>query len=194
MEPRRRLYIDPDVQFPLILALLFFVAVEGAFFGWGFAKAIAVARQWDRPDQAAAFFKTLLLCLVPFVAVNFAAGAWLSHKIAGPLLSIRKAMERVGRGDLEVEVVLRRGDFLHAQAQEMNRLVQTLRRLLYRDHAHAAEVDALMTQEREWLARQKDLPEPARAELRALIDGAKSRLSIINAHFVKGRSERPEAS
>lgn len=189
MELRRRFYIDPDVQFPVILALIFLVTVQGVFVGWALSKAIAAARHWQNPDQAAEFFKILLFTLLPLVALNFLIGTWLSHKIAGPLLRIRQAMDEVSRGNLEVEVVLRSSDFLRTQAQEMNRMVGTLRRLIYRDHAYATEIDALMSECRDWLAKRRDVPEAAREELGKLIDGAKSRLSIINAHFMKGRLE-----
>ena len=189
MQARRRFYVDPALQFPIIVALLVLVVGEGLFVGWGFSKAIAAAKDWDRPDQAAAFFQALGLTLVPLVLFNFAAGAWLSHKIAGPLVRLKRVMSEISRGNLEVEVSDRSGDLLHSYVAEMSRMQQTLKRLIYRDHAHAAEADQLLTQAREWLARRKELPEDARKELSTLIDGAKSRLSIVNAHFMKGRAE-----
>ena len=184
---RHRFYIDPELQFPIILALIALVMGEGVFVGWGFSKAVAVARNWERPDQAAQFFKILFATLVPLVAVNFAIGTWLSHKIAGPLMRMRKAMAEITRGNLEVEISERRGDLLHSYVREMSRMAETLRRLIYRDHAYVAEADVLLTQCREWLAKRKSLTEAERKELSVLIDGAKSRLSIINAHFMKGR-------
>lgn len=192
MEPRRRIYIDPDVQLPIILLLLFLVPFEGVLVGWGFSKSMALARQWDRPDQAFQFFKALLLTLVPLVAVNFAIGMWFTHKIVGPLSRMRQAMAEISRGNLEVEIALRKGDFLHQHAAEMNRMLETLRRLVYRDHGHAKETDEILSQCRKWLEKRKDVSEPARKELEKLLDGAQSRLSIINAHFMKGKLEKPQ--
>lgn len=192
MEPRRRIYIDQDVQLPIILLLLFLVPLEGVLVGWGFSKSIIVARQWDRPDQALQFFKILFLTLVPLVAVNFAVGMWFTHKIVGPLARMRQGMAEIARGNLEYEIALRKGDFLQHHASEMNRMVETLRRLIYRDHNHAAETDQILVQCRAWLAKRKDLSEPARKELQQLLDGAQSRLSIINAHFLKGKLEKPK--
>lgn len=187
MQPRQKFYVDPEVQFPVILGVILLVVGQGPVVGWAFSKLIALAREWERPDQATQFFKVALLTVVPIVAVNFLIGAWLSHKIAGPLWRIRQAMGEIARGNLEVELSIRGRDILQGYAQEMNRMVQTLRRLIYRDHQHAAEADALLTKCRQWAARRKDVPEGARKELEELIDGAKSRLSIINAHFLKGK-------
>lgn len=186
---RRKFYIDPEVQFPITLTLIALVMGEGVFVGWGFSRAIAVARNWEHPDQVAQFFKILFTILLPLVAANFAIGIWLSHKIAGPLMRMRRTMSEIARGNLEADVSIRSGDFLHSYAQELNRMLETLRRLLYRDHAHAVEADALLSQARGWLAERKDIPDAARRELGGIIDGAKSRLSIINAHFMKGKLE-----
>lgn len=192
MERRRELFIDSQVQFPLMLALLALVAVEGTVVGWALTKLLAAARQWDRPDQAALFFKTLVITLLPLFAANWALGAWLSGKLARPLLALRRGLTEIARGNLEVEVAPRPGDLLGDHLQGLNKTTETLRRLIYRDHAHAAEVVELMGQAQAWLSRHKDLPEPSRKELQAVIDGAKSRLSIINNHFMKGRHAKTE--
>jgi len=186
---RRRYYVDSELQFPMILALIALVTVEGAFVGWGFSRAAALARDWQRLDQVAAFFKSLLLTVVPLVIGNFVIGAWLSHKIAGPLVRMRHAMTEIARGNLEVGISERKGDLLHSYVREMGRMEETLRRLIYRDRKHAAETDALLTRCRQWLAARKNLGETERRELSALIDEAKSRLGIINTHFMKGRPE-----
>jgi methyl-accepting chemotaxis protein len=192
VETRRKLYIDPEIQFPLILALIALVTVEGAFVGWGFSNAIAAAKEWERPDQAARFFRILIGTLIPVVAVNFAAGTWLTNKIAGPLARLRQGMSEIARGNLETVVQIRSGDLLHKHVHDFNLMTQTLRRLIYRDHKHAAEIDDIMTQARGWLSRQKDLPETSKADLEALINAVKSRQSIINAHFMKGKTEQPK--
>ncbi|MBI4061575.1 MAG: methyl-accepting chemotaxis protein [Elusimicrobia bacterium] len=184
---RRRYYVDSELQFPIILALLLLVTLEGVFVGWGFSKAAALARDWRRLDQVAAFFKAFLLTVVPLVAGNFLIGTWLSHKIAGPLVRMRRAMAEIARGNLEVDISERKGDLLHAYVRETGRMAETLRRLIYRDHAHAAEADALLTKCRQRLSENAGLGEDERRELNALLDEAKSRLGIINTHFLKGR-------
>lgn len=190
MEARRRFYIDPEVQFPLILALILIVTFEGFFVGWGLMNAVAAAKDWRNPDQLRRFFLLLAATIVPVVVANFALGAWLSNKIAGPLLRLRQAMGEVARGNLEVTVTLRSGDFLQKHAQEMNRMVETLRRLIYRDRVHAEEADELLDGCLKRLDKAKGVPEAAVEDLRQGLDGAKSRLSVINRHFLKGKVER----
>lgn len=188
MSLRQRFYVDPELQFPIILSLIFLVTAQGFFVGWGFAKAIAIARQWQRPEQAAEFFMVLLMTVVPVVVVNFILGTWISHKFAGPLLQIRRAVTEVARGNLEIEVRLRSGDFLHAHAQELNRAIATLRKLIYRDHGYAVEADEILGRAQKRIS-ESSLGSEAKKELLVLLNDAKSRLSIINAHFVKGKWE-----
>lgn len=184
---RRRYYVDPELQFPMILALIALVTVEGVFIGWGFSRAAALARDWQRLDQVASFFKALLLTVVPLVVGNFVIGTWLSHRIVGPLVRMRQVMTEIARGNLEVEISERKGDLLRSYILEMGRMTETLRRLIYRDHAHAAEVDALLTQCREWLSQREEIGADEKRRLSVLIDEAKSRVGIINTHFMKGR-------
>lgn len=193
MDLKRKYYVDPAVQVPVILALIVLVTAEGLFVGWGFSRVIALASNWENPRQVAEFFKALALTLVPLVGVNFVLGVWLSHKVAGPLLRMRQVMAEVTRGNLEVEAASAKGELLHEHLKDLNRMVETLRRLLYRDHNHAMEVDFIMTECREWLAKRKDLSDSTRKELTGFIDGAKSRLSIVNTHFLKGRLEAAAA-
>jgi methyl-accepting chemotaxis protein len=191
MSLRKRFYVDPELQFPIILALIVLVTGQGVFVGWAFGRLVSLARGWDQPDQVARFFWTLASTLVPVVVFNFAIGVWLSHKIAGPLHRIRRAVTEITRGNLEVEVSERSGDLLGAHVHDTARMVETLRRLIYRDHGFAIEADEYLSKIRDWGAK-RGLPESAKKELQELLDGAKSRLSIINAHFMKGKTEGPQ--
>lgn len=186
--PRRALYVDPELQFPLILGLIVLVTAEGLFVGWGAAEAVAAARDWRRPDHAARAFLLLLGVVVPVVAANFLAGAWLTNRVAGPLRRIREALREVARGNLEARVATRAGDLLGAHVLEANRMIETLRRLLYRDRGHALEADAILARCRARL-EAPGLPAELRAELGRELDEARSRLSVINHHFMKGRAE-----
>lgn len=186
---RSRVYIDPELQFPIVLAFILLATIEGLFVGAGFYKLIALAKEWDRPNQAFEFFVVLGLTIVPVVAFNFALGIWISHKIAGPLVQIRRALNEAARGNLEVEVSVRDGDLLRAPVQDVNRLVQTLRRLVYRDYGYVSEADAMLTSCKERLTRGKKLEAGDFEDLQQLLNHAKAKLSIVNAHFMKGRKE-----
>lgn len=191
---RRRFYVDPEIQFPMIVGLLAVTTLVGFFLGWGVYKAIAVAKDWQRTGQVADFFLVLLGVIVPAVGANLAFGTYLSNKLAGPLYKIRQAIEEVTRGNLEAEVSIRKGDLLQGTAVDFNRMVQTLRRMLYRDRRHSDEVNEILSQCQAWLEARTEVPEPERRRLGKLINDAKARLSIINTHFLKAREASEDRS
>ena len=188
---RRKFYIVPEIQFPLIVGLVLLTTLQGLFLGWGFYKLIFIAKQWERADQAAAFFLTVFGTIVPTVALNFAFGTYFSHKIAGPIYKMRKAIGEITRGNLEQELQIRKGDLLQSCSEDFERMLQTLRRLLYRDHAHSMEVNDLLTEMQAWVAEKKDLKDEERRKLQKLILDCKSRVGIINTHFLKGKQDKP---
>lgn len=189
---RRRYYIDPEVQFPLIAGILILTTVMGLFLGGGFYKLISISKHWQDANQIATFFLVLCGTLVPAVLINFAFGVYLSNKIAGPLYKIRNSVNEITRGNLEVDVTIRKGDMLQSHVIDYNRMVGTLRRLLYRDHRHSTEVNEIMTDCQAWLEKnKKNFGDSSRKELQKIINDAKARLSIINTHFLKGLQEKP---
>ena len=188
---RRKYYVDPEVQFPLIAGLLLWTTLQGLFLGWGFYRLLVIAKQWERPDQATDFFLTLLFVLVPLVLLNLIGGVYLSHKIAGPLHKMRLLMAEIARGNLEEELQVRRGDMLQNYAEDFNRMLHTLRRLLYRDYEHSRQTNDLVTDIQEWVEAKSDLPDAERKKLQKLLIACKSRLGIINTHFLKGRQVQP---
>ena len=187
---RRQYYVDPEVQFPIIVAILILTVVMGLFLGGGIYQLISISKDWERADQTLDFFLVLFGTLVPAVCINFAFGVYISNKIAGPLLKIRRAVNEVTRGNLEQEVSIREGDMLQSHTVDFNRMLSTLKRLLYRDHQHSIEVNESMTQCQEWLDnRKKKLDAKSAKELQKIIYDAKARLSLINTHFLKGKRQ-----
>ncbi len=181
---RRRFYVDPELQFPIIMALILFVTVEGAVVGWGFSKAMEVAWDWKRPALVWDFFRIVLWTVLPMVVANFVFGSYLSNKIAGPLLRMRQAMHAVSRGELEEDLVPRRRDLLQGHASDFNQMLQSLRHVSRRDLACAREAEALLAQLREKIA-SLDGAARQREELERLVNEAKAKLSLIGSHFAK---------
>ena len=186
-EKRTRFYLDPDVQFPLVALLIVLVTLEGCFVGWGFYKAVIIAQQWQRAHFIGDFVLVVLATIVPMVILNFVLGTYFSHKIAGPLSQMRRAMSEISRGNLESDISLRKGDLLQEFALDFNRMLETLRRLIYRDHQNARDADKILSECRGKLEAQGKITEEARSELEKLVNNAKSSIGIINAHFMKGQ-------
>lgn len=183
-------YIDPELQFPLIGWLILLVTAQGLFVGWGFYRAILLAQQWERPDQAIALFGTIAFVIVSVVAVNFAFGTYLSHKIAAPLEKIRQAMERVSKGDLEEEIALEQGEMLPQHAAGANSMIQRLRHILYRDYQYIQDVNKELTRLEEWVGARNSLKPQEREEIEKLIKSAKSTISIVNTYFLRGKKDK----
>lgn len=186
----RKLYIDPELQVPVIVVLILLVTLESLFVGWGFYKAISITKQWDRPDQTMEFFYVVALTVVPVVIFNFILGIYLSYKIAGPLTRIRKVMKEISRGNLEDTVALEHADLLQSCAIDMNKMVQTLRTLIYRDRNYISEVNVTLNECQNWLSNLHGVKTKERKDLEKLLKEAKSRLSIINMYFTKGKKEK----
>jgi methyl-accepting chemotaxis protein len=51
----------------------------------------------------------------------------MAHRIAGPAYRLRKCLERVARGDLDFDVVLRKRDYLKDVADGMNAAIRRMR-------------------------------------------------------------------
>ena len=66
-----------------------------------------------------------LLVALPVFAV---VGILITHRVVGPLGRLVDALDRLGRGDCNVHVKLRRGDVLVDVADAINRLAAILRR------------------------------------------------------------------
>ena len=65
-----------------------------------------------------------LVFLVPFVIL---VGLLLTHKVAGPLVRIKGAIDQMVRGEFNVHLKLRKDDFLGELADSVDRLAATLR-------------------------------------------------------------------
>ncbi len=186
---RKRYFIDTEIQLPLTLGLIFIATVEGVFVGWGLSRIIYLASDWQNARQILEFFAFLVITFLPMVAVNFWLSAWFTHRMIGPLSRARKALSSIVEGNLECEIVPREGDFLRHYLEDVNAAVRTLKRLIYRDHQYVQETVELLNQCRDKI-ENSGLSIEAKSDIQKLISQAKSRLSIVNVHFVRHRGDK----
>jgi methyl-accepting chemotaxis protein len=73
-----------------------------------------------------------LIIVIPIMFVilsgAFILVIFISHRTAGPLHSLKKAMQRVGQGDLTVELAFRKNDEIHDVAHTFNDMVKGLKK------------------------------------------------------------------
>lgn len=71
-----------------------------------------------------------LVIVTPIVIVvlagAFALIIFISHRTAGPLHSLKRAMEQVGEGDLSARITFRKNDEIHDIAESFNSMVEKL--------------------------------------------------------------------
>lgn len=131
---RKQLIVHRPLQFRFVRAMLLVLlvmtasALAAVFSGiWFTLYSFELAED----PRIVALFSTVmwtivveLILLTPFVCW-FAI--WLSHKIAGPLVRIRKSLAAMTKGEFNVTLHLREGDALIELADDVNRLAASLR-------------------------------------------------------------------
>ncbi len=84
-----------------------------------------------RIERTAVFFSPTLLIIGILVAVGVGLAGMvvfvlLSHRIAGPLYRVQKALHEIGQGDLTHRIRLRENDQLDELAQALNQFAQRM--------------------------------------------------------------------
>jgi methyl-accepting chemotaxis protein len=126
--------VNREFQFRVVWVMLLLVfltsAAAMAAVYWGLRVTLhtfTLARDyWIVPLFRTVFWTIAaeLIVILPFVCW---LGIWLSHKIAGPLVRIHRAIAEMAQGNFDIRLTLRKGDAIHAVADEINRLAAFLR-------------------------------------------------------------------
>jgi methyl-accepting chemotaxis protein len=61
-----------------------------------------------------------------FLAITFMLSIFISHRIAGPLYKLRKAMEEVARGNFDQRITFRKNDHFNDMQDSFNDMIQHL--------------------------------------------------------------------
>ncbi len=81
-----------------------------------------------------------LVIIVPIVfiilAFTFLYMIFVSHRTAGPLYQLCRAMEKVGQGDFSVRIRYRKNDEIHEIAETFNSMVQGLKKSFGKQKSH----------------------------------------------------------
>ena len=85
---------------------------------------------------------TNAVVVVCFVLVTIFMTKYVSHKIGGPLWRMGKDLENIGKGNLQVQVHLRRNDQLKDFASQINQMTHNLREKVCELKGQAAQLRA----------------------------------------------------
>ena len=132
MRQRRQFWIDSSIQWPITRSLLassIFSAVYAAIISFvvgsmagfkaGGIEDVSQVFNWLFRFQAVTIM-TMLVGFSCLIALMSWWGVRSSHKIAGPLVPIQRALENARQGNFEEPIQIRQGDWLHDFVEELN--------------------------------------------------------------------------
>ena len=136
---RRKFVVNRDLQIALLrnsfLYVLLFVAVIGVVFiiplveglvdtESGSARTVQVGNQIR-------YLSTFFWPAVSFAMILiFLHSIRTSHKIAGPLYRFRLVLQALKEGEISPPISIRKGDYLHPEAELINQVLESLRQNL----------------------------------------------------------------
>jgi hypothetical protein len=89
-----------------------------------------------------------------------------------------------------VIVVPEQGELLHSHTAQFNEMAERLRHLIYRDYQYTRDVNETLTRCEHWLHDRQGLSAEEKKELQKLLQEGKSKLSVINSFFMRGKEEK----
>lgn len=134
----RNFLIRKDIQLRLAIYNLLFLLIA---IGFVIAMAlIPLYSNFQNPDNlwsqhfSAKFFLVitdrLVLAFAGIFAVAFIFQIVITHRFAGPLINFCKTFQKISQGDLTRKISLRRKDFLHREASQVNAMTDALIQLI----------------------------------------------------------------
>ena len=140
MKSRRKKYlINKQYQYSHLVLLLsiIFIAIFIAIIATHYFLLSSLVSATDKtgiPPTGLQLIKTSIkpfIIIVPIVFIILAFAfiyiIFISHRTAGPMYHLIKAMEKVEKGDLSVKIKFRKNDEIHDVAESFNRMVSGLR-------------------------------------------------------------------
>jgi signal transduction histidine kinase len=123
---RRLYYLKPNVQYAFTSFFAILTATEIIIFGLVVYLVENLNTQYSYDVMLYIRFSIILLLVLIFTGFNFWYGVRLSHRIAGPMVQIKRVLEQALKGEYEKRIQLRSNDFLHEIGDELNLLLEKL--------------------------------------------------------------------
>ncbi|MBA7689137.1 hypothetical protein ES703_97638 [subsurface metagenome] len=133
-EQRKYFLVQRSLQLKYILVAvicsLLAALLTGGMYAlyWSIANKVIIGENpamWDTYREANIVAGCILVLWLILVTI---ASLITSHRIFGPLSRIQSYIKRVGEGNFEEKIILRKGDDLIPLADALNEMVENLRR------------------------------------------------------------------
>ena len=141
MKSRRKKYlINKQYQYSHLVLLLsiIFIAIFICIIATHYFLLLSIVSATDKtgiPPTGLELIKISikpLIIIIPIIFIilvfAFIYIIFISHRTAGPMYHLIKAMEKVEKGDLSVKIKFRKNDEIHDVAKSFNKMVEGLRK------------------------------------------------------------------
>ncbi|MFH1825632.1 MAG: methyl-accepting chemotaxis protein [Candidatus Firestonebacteria bacterium] len=129
---RKQIYVNTELQFKYSVILIIVVTIESVILAVPFSYAFKMLVS-GTAEKLYLFYPILLLGLGIITVLNIFLGAFLSHKIAGPIYNFEQKMKAITNGDLGTFVELRQGDELKDVESTFNEMIKELKKAIHQD-------------------------------------------------------------
>jgi nitrogen fixation/metabolism regulation signal transduction histidine kinase len=156
-----------------VLGSASFTAIFGTIAGF-VVGALGAARAAGIQDSSLVFswmtrsHALFMLLPVIFVGLLLSVIVWAAvrstHKVAGPMIPIGRALERVAAGDYSTTVRLRQDDWLHDLADQMNESFQAVERRNQAMERRIAELTTELKNQEQADSQVEGIPESVTAD------------------------------
>ncbi len=176
IEKLKSLYIEPELQFRIVVTFVLLITIEGFFVGLGFMQLISLTKNWQSASLVRDFFWTLLWMLVPLILINVVIGLYWSRRLARPLHDLENGLKSLREGRLSAMIEAHPEDALNELIESFNETADKMGKIISRDQRLISEV-------LEDLKRgQTSKPE----EVKKILLSVRSKLSVVDRHFNRG--------
>lgn len=141
---RRRMIVDPKLQYTLMTTLLVvFILASGIFYvimTFALLEVHATVATFQLPQEQQIFsdlqriengaMLTFAATFTGFVILVVWGGLYLARKIAGPIFAVRRHLERVADGETVADLAFRKDDYFTALQTAFNRHMDAYRKQL----------------------------------------------------------------
>ncbi len=134
---RRNILVDKEFQLKYVAKVFWFTVgmiVLGGVFAFLFTTLIFIKRGLTSYiDEfrllALAIFLTMVVQIITAAVFIYWEGLYMTHKIVGPWVRIRRMLEEIGNGNFSLRINLRKADEFHDVAAWINHMCDKLEKL-----------------------------------------------------------------
>ena len=134
---RSQYIVEKDIQYRyveliLMYILMFFLVTVVIIYFSGWRQIVQKLSNVYPQAMLAGILNIVYLRLwigfIILLPIAFVSAVLASHKIAGPLVRIKRSLNQLIEGNYNITVKLRKGDHLQDVADQLNKLAETLRK------------------------------------------------------------------